>query len=1044
MRRTVNALFVALVALLAALALCHAPAPTQAAVMGVDFGSEFIKVASVKPGTPFHIVVDEQSKRKVPAVVAFDHGERHFGNGAVQLALRKPKDAYMWALRLLGKDIDSPQVAALKAQGYAWDIVSLPERGGSLGFRHASGVSGQEDVIFSVEEVVAMSLQHVMKIAEADAESPVKDCVLTVPDYWTHRERQAMLDAAELAGLNVLSLLNENTAAAIQYGIDRKYNLTDAPHTILLYNMGSTSTKVTLASYSAYLSKGGRGAARGANRTVGQVDILGLGYDDTLGGQAFETRIADWIIDQVAAQQKAKNKPVFNVRSNARAMAKIRSAAEKAKVVLSANQEAQVFLASLVEDTDFKMMITREDFVGMVGDLLERVAKPITQALANAGGEAQGATLDKIDAVVIVGGSVRIPAVQSAIKSATSKDVLTQNLDGDEAMVMGAVFRAANQSTTFQVRPFGVVDATPYAVGVRITNQNQEEAATTTTQTDAAAEEAEASSDEEGAAGAPATASGSAATGVFSKRASLYKGRNRLGKKKTVQFSHLSDFVATLSHETPATASGALPLPVGIPLGLDVYNVSGLSRLSNEGAKYAHLIAEGQKPRVSLSFMLDHSGLTTLLKADATLEEMVKVLKPKAKAPAATKNETDTVNVTANADANATATATEGEVPTEGAEPAGTEEKKEDTPASENGEESKPAAESEDAAASEGAAAATPTDAAAATEAESEPEYIMKKKTHTITLRVNKLFSTSSVSAMNSTQKLLAKSTLEKLRRADDLKKEIAAAKNTLEAHIYATRAQMNEGDEAIETVSTQEQRDAVIDALAAAEDWLYEQGDDSATIFHDKLAALRKLSDPILFRRAELTALPNALNASKTLLNFVDKQVSDYPTSRPWVPESDLKKLSDAASDVREWLEEQEEAQSKLAKHDVPVLDSEAIYERLRPLHKQSDAALKLKKPVEKPKPKDKDAAGKNKTKAGGKKNKTAGTAAEEATGTATEEDIPQENDADKQQQQDEQTKTEQQQQQEQTSSQEEQAATGTETPAEDAASDVPPKDEL
>jgi len=296
---------------------------------------------------------------------------------------------------------------------------------------------------------------------------------------------------------------------------------------------------------------------------------------------------------------------------------------------------------------------------------------------------------------------------------------------------------------------------------------------------------------------------------------------------------------------------------------------------------------------------------------------------------------------------------------------------------------------------------------------------------------------------MNATQKVAAKAALAKLRRADDLKKEIAAAKNTLEAHIYATRAQMNEGDEAIETVSTQEQRDAVVDALAEAEDWLYEQADDSAAIFHEKLATLRKLSDPILFRRAELSALPQALNASKTLLRFVAKQVADYPTNRPWVPEADLKKLADTAADVREWLEEQEEAQGQLSKHVVPVLDSEAIYERLRPLHKLSDAALKLKKPVEKVK-KDKDSgSAKNKTKTAKKK---AASTAEETNATAAEEeeDLPTDNEADNKQQQDEQTKAEQQQQQ-QEQQQQEQAEAGSEPAAEtDATADVPPKDEL
>jgi hypoxia up-regulated 1 len=1027
----------------------------------------------VGPGIPFHIVIDEQAKRKVPTVVGFDHGERHFGNGAVQLALRKPKDTYLWAHRLLGKDINAPQVQALKEQGYPWEIIELPERG-SLGFRHAAGEDGQPDVVFSVEEIVAMSLQHVMKIAEADAGSPVKDCVLTVPDYWTHRERQALLDAAELAGLNVLSLVNENTAAAIQYGIDRKYSPEDTkPHTALIYNMGSTSTKVTLASYTSYVTKGGRGtSSKGSNRTVGQVDILSFGFDDTLGGHAFELRIADWIIKQVNAQFEAKaaksGKVAFNVRSSPKAMAKVRSAAEKAKIVLSANQEAQVFLTSLHDDMDFKFMLTREEFITeLAADLIERSTGPIAQAMADYASDASNnfagpLAIEDVDAVVIIGGGVRIPAIQAALKSFTKRDVLAQNLDGDEAVVMGTVFRAANQSVAFKVRPFGVVDTTPFAVGVRITNQLENAAAAAAAGTAPAAEEAVeavAGSDEAAASSdAAGTAAAAAApSGPFSKRALLYKRHNKLGKKKTVQFAHTSDFVAVLSHEAPNVTAGALTLPTGITLPIDVYNITGLARLS-ESTKYGHLLADGQKPRVSLAFMLDHSGLSSLLKADATLEEMVRVLKPKAKVVPKVNATASAENAT-TADANSTAPATEGETPaaaaTEGTEAPEATAAGEDKPATEEAVQPKTEGSDEAAAAAAGAEGAEATDAAVAADAApEEPEYIMKKKTHTISLTVSKipLGVPGALASMNATQKLLAKATLEKLRRADDLKKEIAAAKNTLEAHIYATRAQMHEG-ESIEVVSTQEQRDAVMDALAAAEEWLYDQADDSASIFHDKLAELRKLSDPILFRRAEVTALPQALNTSSALLSFVAKQVAEYPTSRPWVPQADLDKLAAAAEDAREWLEEQQALQAKVSPHDTPVLDSEAVYERLRSVHKLSDAALKLKKPVEKPKPKT-DGKKNNNTKTGGaKKNKTA------TTTPTTEEEINNNNATnDKEEQQtngetkaEQTTTSEQQEQQEQTEEQQQQedaagSAAGTEegaTTANGADADAT-KDEL
>jgi hypoxia up-regulated 1 len=784
------------------------------------------------------------------------------------------------------------------------DIIELPDRK-TLGFRHSVAKNADDsDVVFSVEEIVAMSLQHIMKIAETDAESPVKDCVITVPPFWSHRERQALLDAAEIAGLNVLSLLNENTAAAIQYGIDRKYAANET-HTIMLYNMGSTSTKVNIASYSGFLRKerGGKG-----NKTVGQVEMLAMGYDDTLGGNAFEQRITDFIVGEVNKQLAAK-KIKYDILTNPKAMAKIRSAAEKAKTVLSANQESQVFLNSLHEDTDFKMMITREQFQTMVEDLLVRTAAPMQQAL-----DESGMTLEQIDAVVIIGGGVRVPAVQHRIKSFVQKEHLTQSLNGDEAMVMGAVFRAANLSTTFQVRPFGMIDSTPYAVGVRITGG-------------ATASNAEDTPEQDANSGADAAGKAEA----FSKRAALFKRHNRLSKKKTVQFTHTGDFSCQLSHEAPKAGATSGLLPIGIPLPLDHYNVTGLSKLV-AGERYAELL-KTQKPKVSLSFLLDASGVSTLSRAEATLEEMVKVPKPKKTVPVAK--------------TNSTANATEGEA----------EERKE----GDAGEKAEEKTEAEKTAEADAAAAASEekkddassTDAASA-ESDGEPEFTLKKKTHTIPLTVVKTGSPGSIESMNATYKLLAKAALEKLRRADDLKKEIAAAKNTLEAHIYSTRASLGEPE--VETVSTEEQREAARTALAAAEDWLYEQGDDSAKVFKDKLSELKALSDPIFFRLGELTAFPIALNTTQTLIDFVRKQVIDYNKNRPWVPEADRMKLKDKVDDLAEWLEEKQKAQAKLTAFEPPALESEMLYERLRPIHKLSGDLAKLKKPIEKPKKKTKE----------------------------------------------------------------------------------------
>ena len=181
-------------------------ASVECAILGIDVGSEFLKVASVRPGTPFHIVLDEQSKRKVQNVIGFDVEERVFGNHASQMLVRKSQKAFTMMNRLLGKKLDSPDVAFFRERYYPYDFVEIEGRQGAVGLKLG-------ETIYSPEELVGMLLQYVLKIASDDAEAPVKDAVLTVPDYWTQVERQALLDAADLAGINVLSLINENTAS---------------------------------------------------------------------------------------------------------------------------------------------------------------------------------------------------------------------------------------------------------------------------------------------------------------------------------------------------------------------------------------------------------------------------------------------------------------------------------------------------------------------------------------------------------------------------------------------------------------------------------------------------------------------------------------------------------------------------------------------------------------------------------------------------------------------------------------------------------------
>ena len=190
---------------------------TNGSLLGIDLGHQFFKVALVKPGTPFEIVTNVHTKRKTESLVGFDNGERLFGGDARTLAGRRPHLVFDGIRRLLGRGIDHPAVATLEKRYVGFGVESDEKRNT---IRMSYTANGNK-TSFSVEEVAAMTLIHGRANAEAFAsEKDIKDVVLTVPSFYTQAERQAYLDAAEVAGFKVLSLIEENTAAALQYSVE--------------------------------------------------------------------------------------------------------------------------------------------------------------------------------------------------------------------------------------------------------------------------------------------------------------------------------------------------------------------------------------------------------------------------------------------------------------------------------------------------------------------------------------------------------------------------------------------------------------------------------------------------------------------------------------------------------------------------------------------------------------------------------------------------------------------------------------------------------
>uniref|UniRef100_A0AC11BMZ3 Hypoxia up-regulated 1 n=1 Tax=Ovis aries TaxID=9940 RepID=A0AC11BMZ3_SHEEP len=423
------------------------------AVMSVDLGSESMKVAIVKPGVPMEIVLNKESRRKTPVTVTLKENERFFGDSAASMAIKNPKATLRYFQHLLGKQENNPHVALYKAR--------FPEH--ELGFdpqRQTVYFQISPQLQFSPEEVLSMLLNYSRSLAEDFAEQPIKDAVITVPAFFNQAERRAVLQAARMAGLKVLQLINDNTATALSYGVFRRKDINSTAQNIMFYDMGSGSTVCTIVTYQTVKTKDAG--------MQPQLQIRGVGFDRTLGGLEMELRLREHLAGLFNEQRKGQR--ANDVRENPRAMAKLLREANRLKTVLSANADHVAQIEGLMDDVDFKAKVTRAEFEELCADLFERVPGPVQQALQSA-----EMKLDEIEQVILVGGATRVPKVQEVLLKAVGKEELGKNINADEAAAMGAVYQAAALSKAFKVKPFVVRDAVIYPILVEFTREVEEE-----------------------------------------------------------------------------------------------------------------------------------------------------------------------------------------------------------------------------------------------------------------------------------------------------------------------------------------------------------------------------------------------------------------------------------------------------------------------------------------------------------------------------------------------------------------------------------------
>lgn len=416
--------------------------PSESAVASIDLGSEWMKVAVVnlKPGqSPISIAINEMSKRKSPALVAFNAGNRLVGEEAAGIAARYPDKVYSQVRDMIGKPYKYVKDLA--------DSLYLPyslveDSRGAVGIKIDDGLT-----VYTAEELLAMVLSYGMSLAESHAGIPVKDTVISVPPYFGQAERKGVFQAAQLAGINVLSLINEHAGAALQYGIDKDFS--NESRYVIFYDMGSSSTYAALVYFSAYNAK-----EFGKTISVNQFQVKDVKWNAKLGGQDMEFRLVEYFADEF-------NKQVGNgvdIRKSAKAMAKLKKQVKRTKEILSANTVAPMSVESLYDDRDFRSTITREKFEELCGDLWEQALVPVKEVLRDS-----GLKMDEIYAVELIGGATRVPKLQVKLQEFLGRKDLDKHLDADEAIALGASLHAANLSDGIKLnRKLGMIDGSSY------------------------------------------------------------------------------------------------------------------------------------------------------------------------------------------------------------------------------------------------------------------------------------------------------------------------------------------------------------------------------------------------------------------------------------------------------------------------------------------------------------------------------------------------------------------------------------------------------
>ena len=396
----------------------------MAKIIGIDLGTTN-SVVAVMEGKEAKVLTNAEGGRTTPSIVAFtESGERLLGQVAKRQAITNPENTVYAVKRLIGRKYDSPEVKQ-DISICPYEIVKA-----NNGDAHIQ-IRGKE---YSPAEISAMVLQKMKQTAEDYLGEKVTDAVITVPAYFNDSQRQATKDAGRIAGLNVLRIINEPTAASLAYGLDKKKE-----EKIAVFDLGGGTYDISILEIGD-----------------GVFEVKATNGDTHLGGEDFDQRIIDWLADEFRKDQG------FDLRGDKMALQRLKEAAEKAKMELSTSMETEINLPFVTADASgpkhLNMKLSRSKMESLVEDLVERVVPPMQTALKDA-----GLATSEIDEVILVGGMTRMPRIQEQVKKFFGKEP-HKGVNPDEVVGVGAAIQAGVLKG--DVKDVLLLDVTPLSLGI--------------------------------------------------------------------------------------------------------------------------------------------------------------------------------------------------------------------------------------------------------------------------------------------------------------------------------------------------------------------------------------------------------------------------------------------------------------------------------------------------------------------------------------------------------------------------------------------------